>query len=184
MLIFKDFLNNDEFMSDIFPYTLEYEDVIMKVPSAYKSKDKIGEVDIGCGNEFGGGDADAGDDAGAGDGEADEKVLDVAYNANLKTVSMSKKEFGAYIKGYFKKVVEYLEKNGKSERVEGFKKGATDFVKFIMKKFNDIEIYTGNNGENDDGELVGGIAISYWENEEAKGPVFYFFKDALIEEKC
>ena len=37
-------------------------------------------------------------------------------------------------------------------------------------------------GENDDGELVGGICISYWEKEEAKGSMFYFFKDGLKEE--
>lgn len=183
MLIFKDIVNGDEFMSDIFPFTLEYDDVIMKVPSQYKSKDKVGEVDIGCGNEFGGGDAAEGDGADGGD-EDNEKVIDVIYNANLKQVNMSKKEFGAYIKDYFKKVIEHLEKNGKADRVDGFKKGATDFVKFIMKKFDDVEIYTGNNGETEDGEIVGGLAISYWENEEAKGPMIYFFKDALVEEKC
>lgn len=182
MLIFKDIVNGDEFMSDIFPFTLEYDDVIMKVPSQYKSKDKVGEVDIGCGNEFGGG--DAADEGGDAPDDGDEKVLDVIYNANLKQINMSKKEFGAYIKDYFKKVVEHLEKNGKADRVDTFKKGATDFVKFIMKNFDEVELYTGNNGETEEGEITGGLIFSYWENEEAKGPMIYFFKDALTEEKC
>ena len=95
---------------------------------------------------------------------------------------MSKKEFMAYIKDYFKKIIAYLEENGKKDRVDGFKKGAQAFIKFIIGKYDDVELYTGANGENEDGEIVGGICISYWEDEEAKGPMFYFFKDGLKEE--
>ena len=109
-------------------------------------------------------------------------VLDVVANSELKQVNMSKKEFMAYIKDYFKKIITYLEENGKSDRVDSFKKGAQAFVKFIVPKFDEIELYTGANGENDDGEIVGGICISYWEDESAKGPMFYFFKDGLKEE--
>ena len=109
-------------------------------------------------------------------------VLDVIANSELKQVNMSKKEFMAYIKDYFKKIIAYLEENGKKDRVDGFKKGAQAFIKFIVPKFDDIELYTGAHGENDDGEIVGGICISYWEDEEAKGPMFYFFKDGLKEE--
>ncbi len=166
-------------MSDIFPFTLEYDDVIMKVQSAYRAADKVGEVDIGCGNEFGGGNAEEEEQP----DEGTEKVLDVAANASLKQVNISKKEFMAYIKEYFAKIVKFLEESGKSDRVAGFKKGATEFVKFIVKKFDDIEVYTGANGEDEEEGLKGGIAISYWENDEAKGPVFYFFKDSLKEEK-
>ena len=104
MLIFQDIIKNDEFMSDIFPYTLEYDDVIMKVQSSYKPKDKIGDIDklIGNDNTFGGGENQGGDD------EPTENVNDVIYNANLQPVTMSKKEFMAYIKDFFKKVVTYL----------------------------------------------------------------------------
>ena len=109
-------------------------------------------------------------------------VLDVVANSELKQVHMSKKEFMAYIKDYFKKVVTYLESNGKSDRVDRFKKGAAAFIKFIIPKYDEIELYTGANGESEDGEIVGGICISYWEDESAKGPMFYFFKDGLKEE--
>ncbi len=109
-------------------------------------------------------------------------VLDVIDNAQLKQVNMSKKEFMAYIKDYFKKVIAYLEENGKKDRVEGFKKGAQAFIKFIVPKFDEIELYTGANGENDDGEIVGGICISFWEDDSAPGPIFFFFKDGLKEE--
>ena len=170
MLIFQDIIKNDEFMSDIFPYTLEYDDVIMKVQSSYKPKDKIGDIDklIGNDNTFGGGENQGGDD------EPTENVNDVIYNANLQPVTMSKKEFMAYIKDFFKKVVTYLEEHDKKDRVETFKKGATAFIKFIIPHFDDLEHE----------DVEGGIAIAYWEDESAKGPVVYFFKDALREEKC
>jgi hypothetical protein len=177
MLIFQDIIKNDEFMSDIFPYTLEYDDVIMKVQSSFKPKDKVGEVDIGCGNEFGGGENQAVDD------EPTENVNDVVYNANLQPVTMSKKEFMAYIKDFFKKVVTYLEEHDKKDRVETFKKGATAFIKFIVPHFDDLELYTGSSHQEHE-DVEGAIAIAYWEDESAKGPVLYFFKDALKEEKC
>lgn len=179
MRIFSDVFTGDEMMSDIFKYELAYENAIMKVPSAYKSADKIGEVDIGCGNEFGGG-----EDQGPADEEPAEKVLDVIYNAGLQPYTMTKKEFMSYLKAYFAKVVKYLEENGKADRVADFKKGATAFTKFIVGKFDEIELYIGKSHSEDDDEVKGGIAISYWEDEGAKGPMIYFFMDGMKEEKC
>ena len=177
MRVFKDFIKGDEMMSEIFPFTLEYEETIMKVQSHYKPADKVGEINIGRGDEFGGGEPEQ-----EVEDEPVEKVCDIPYNYKLQEYSMSKKEFMSYIKEYFKKIVDHLEKSGKSNRVETFKKGATAFTKFIVPKFDDLTLYIGQNGEGDDG-LEGGIAISYWENESAPGPVLYFFKDALDEVK-
>ena len=180
MKIFKDVIGGDEMLSDTFQMTLDYDDAIIKVPSKNRPKDDLGNVDIGCGNAFGGGEAE--EEQPAAGGEGVEMVLDVVANSELKQVNMNKKEFMAYIKDYFKKIIAYLEENGKKDRVDGFKKGAQAFIKFIVPKYDEIELYTGANGENEDGEIVGGICISYWENEEAKGPMFYFFKDGLKEE--
>ena len=170
MLIFQDIIKNDEFMSDIFPYTLEYDDVIMKVQSSYKPKDKISYID-------------GVEENAEGDDEPTENVNDVIYNANLQPVTMSKKEFMAYIKDFFKKVVTYLEEHDKKDRVETFKKGATAFIKFIIPHFDDLELYTGSSHQEHE-DVEGSIAIAYCEDESAKGPVVYFFKDALREEKC
>ena len=109
-------------------------------------------------------------------------VLDVVANSELKQVNMSKKEFIAYIKDYFKKIVTYFEENGKKDRIESFKKSVQAFMKFIVPKLYDIELYTRAKGENYEGEIVGGICISYWVDDSAKGPIFYFFKDGLKEE--
>ena len=178
MKIFKDVITGDEMLSDTFKMTIEYEEAIYKVPSKNRPKDDLGDVDVGCGDAFTKQEGEEEPSAPQGV----EMVLDVVANSELKQVNMSKKEFMAYIKDYFKKIIAYLEENGKKDRVEGFKKGAQAFIKFIVPKYDDIELYTGANGENDDGEIVGGICISYWEDESAKGPMFYFFKDGLKEE--
>ena len=90
----------------------------------------------------------------------------------------------SFLKAYFAKIVKYLEDNGKADRVDTFKKGATEFTKFIVPKFDEIEIYTGKSHSEDDDEIKGSVAISFWEDESAKGPVFYFFNDGLKEIKC
>jgi len=83
-----------------------------------------------------------------------------------------------YIKEYLKKLKAYLEEQGKSDRVAVFQKGAQDFIKFVVSKFNDFTFYTGSSES-----LDGSIAFSFWEDESASGPVFYFFKDGLKEQK-
>ncbi len=47
MKVFQDVFTNDEILSDIFQHTLDYQDVIMKVKTAYQSKEQVGNVDIG-----------------------------------------------------------------------------------------------------------------------------------------
>ena len=174
MKLFKDVITGDEMLTDTFEMTTEYEDAIIKVPSKNRPKDQLNS-DIPNEDE-------EGQDPNAQANEPVEMVLDVVANSRLKQVNMSKKEFMSYIKDYFKKVIAYLEENGKKDRVEGFKKGAQAFIKFIVPKYDDIELYTGDNGENEEGEIVGGVCISYWEDDSAKGPMFYFFKDGLKEE--
>lgn len=127
----------------------------------------------GCGNAFGGEEEEVG-----GAEEAGEKVLDVVYNGNLATTSFSKAEFMTFIKNYLKTLKGYLESNGKSDRVEVFMKGAQEFIKFVVSKFDEFEFYLGSSES-----MEGGIILAFWEDETATGPVFYFFRDGLKEEK-
>ena len=175
MRIFKDVITGDEMLSDIFEISLAYEDAIIKVQSKNRPKDVL-HTDIESEPIEG---EQPQQDPGA---EPVEMVLDVVANSELKPVNMSKKEFLAYIKEYFKKIVTYLEKNGKKDRIDGFKKGASDFIKFIAKQYDDIELYTGAHGEKEDGDIEGSVCIAYWEKDDAPGPMFYFFKDGLKEE--
>lgn len=173
MKVFVDVFTNDELMSDTFKYTLDFDEVVMKVPSTYKNKDAVGNVDIGCGNAFGGGDEEGAD------GEPQEKVLDVAFNSNLVETSFSKKEFLVFMKGFMDKTIAYLKENGKEDRSKVFEAAFKKFLKPLAEKYDELTIYLGSSESMD-----GGLAISFWEDEEAPGPVFYFFKDSLKEIKC
>jgi hypothetical protein len=174
MKVFQDVFTNDEYMSEIFPFTLDYDDVIMKVKSSYKNPDQIGTVDIGCGNAFGGNE----EEGGAAEESGVQKVLDVLFNQNLVETSFSKADFMSFIKNYLKNLKAYLENNGQKDRCEAFQKGAQNFIKFLVSKFDEWTFYLGPSESMD-----GGIGLSFWEDESAPGPVFFFFKDGLKEVK-
>ena len=117
MKIFKDVLTGDEMLSDTFQMTSEYDDAILKVPSKNRPKDVL-DADVGCGNAFGGGE----EEEQQAPPEGVEMVLDVVANSELKQVNMSKKEFMAYIKDYFKKLIAYRKKMAKKTESKDSKK--------------------------------------------------------------
>ena len=82
------------------------------------------------------------------------------------------------IKGLMKKTVGYLKENGKEDRVKPFQKGATEAVKFIMGKFDEMQVFVGESEEATDASL----AFSYTKDGETE-PVFLFFLDCMKEEK-
>jgi hypothetical protein len=174
MKVFQDVFTNDEVMSDIFNFTLEYGDAIMKVPSTYRNKEDVGNVDIGCGNAFGGDEEDGGVE-----GQQSAQVIDVVYNSNLVETSYSIEDFDIAIKAYLKNLKVFLEENKQNDRVKVFQIGAAAFYKFVKGKFEEFTFYTGSS-ESDKGTII----CSYWEKEDAPGPVFFFFKDGLKEIKC
>ena len=47
------------------------------------------------------------------------------------------------VKPYLKKVVEKLKENGKEDRVPEFQKGATEMIKFIVGKYDEMQIFMG-----------------------------------------
>ena len=81
------------------------------------------------------------------------------------------------LKAYLKKVVEHLNTNGKEERVAGFKQGATEMIKFIMGKFDEFQIFAGQNMDTE-----AGLAFAYTKDGE-ENPTFMFFNDGLKQEK-
>jgi hypothetical protein len=79
---------------------------------------------------------------------------------------------------YLKAVKAKLEEKGQSDRVPGFQKGATALVKFIVEKFAEIQIFTGESNDFD-----AGFAYCYYKEQTDAGPTFLFFKDGMVEEK-
>ena len=81
------------------------------------------------------------------------------------------------IKALMKRTVEKLNEVGKEDRVAGFKKGATDMVKFVVGKFDEMQIFMG---ESSDSEAS--ICFAYNKDGEID-PTFLFFADCMKEEK-
>ena len=81
------------------------------------------------------------------------------------------------LKGYLKKVVAYLKENGKEDRVPGFQAGATEAVKFIMGKFDEMQVFMGQSMDPE-----AGLAFAYTMDGEMD-PTFLFFNDGCKIEK-
>jgi hypothetical protein len=117
----------------------------------------------------------------SGGAPADDKtitVIDVVDALRLKEITLDKKSFMAYIKGYLKTIKEKLEESGKGARIEGFQKGATALVKELVSKWDEVQVFTGES-ENWDG----GLAYCYMKDQADEGPTFYFFNDGLKQER-
>ena len=52
------------------------------------------------------------------------------------------------LKAFLKRMVGHLTENGKEDRVGPFKQGATEMIKFIMGKFDEMQIFCGEDNPN------------------------------------
>ena len=118
------------------------------------------------------------DEGGVGGGDEGVTVIDVVDNHNLQEINLDKKAWMGYVKDYVKKVKAKLEEQGKTERIPEFQKGATQLVKHLAEKFDEVQIFTGSNFD-----MEGSYAYCYQVNQEDAGPTFFFFLDAMKEEK-
>ena len=118
------------------------------------------------------------EEGGAGGSSDAVSVVDIVDAFGLQEITLSKGEFMAYVKAFLPKVKKFLEEQGKSERIPVFQKGATAFVKHLIEKFDEVQIYTGKEFNTD-----GAYAYCYYVNQEDAGPTFFYFIDGLKEEK-
>jgi len=172
MLIYKDFITEDELCSDSYPMKLLHNEAIMEVNGKNIKEDGgIDERLIGGNASAEGEDGDAGADDSAVTG------INIVMTHKLSETAFTKKDFKTFMKGFLKKTVSHLEKEGKSDRVADFKKGATDAMKFICDSYKDWVIYTGESMDPEGSIVLGNY------REDGITPYFWYFKDALVEEK-
>jgi len=173
MLIYRDFTNEDELCSDSYKSEVKYNGAILEVNGTnIKQSGGIDEALIG-------GNASAdGQDEGAGADDSAVTGINVVMTHNLCETAFTKKDFKVYMKDFLKKTIAYLEKDEeRAKRIPEFKKGASEAMKHIMETFKDWVLYTGESMD-PEGSLVFG---NY--REDGITPYFWYFKDALIEEK-
>ncbi|CAJ1403157.1 unnamed protein product [Effrenium voratum] len=104
--------------------------------------------------------------------KGDRDVVNLVDEFNLNEAALSKKDFMAWAKKFLVKTREQLAKD-QADRVDGFKKGSTKMVKFIMGKFDECQFWTGSSYD-----LDGSLVVSYVK-DNGKDVTFLYFLDAL-----
>jgi len=165
MKIFRDVFTNDEIGSDSYP--LKEVECMLEIEGKMVSKSTGGDFNIG-----------ANDLEGQSETYENEvvRVINFVDGLRLQQTAFDKKSYMTYIKGYMKKLKDWLAQN-KPERVADFQTQAQNMVKNILNKFDDFRFYTG---ENMDPE--GMVALLFYK-EDGVTPYLYIWKDGVIEEK-
>ncbi|CDJ52797.1 translationally-controlled tumor protein, putative [Eimeria brunetti] len=110
--------------------------------------------------------------------DAAETVIDIVSAFRLNETTLTKKDFTVYIKGYLKRVVEYLsESEAGKARVEAFKTESAAFVKKVLSDFDDFQFFMSESND-----FEASLVYAYYKDEET-APRFIYLKDGLKEEK-
>ena len=162
--LYKCAFTNCEIFSDAFPTEEVYGGYIFAVQSEMVTKEAM---------KFEMGDCDDIEDANT-------RVNNIVDACQLGEANFDKKSFLSWMKPYIAKVTDRVKEKhaGNEEYLAGFKTQATEWAKMVIANFDKFEGYV-----NEENDYDGTCAIGVWKDKEAKGPVFYFFKDALIREK-
>jgi len=107
-----------------------------------------------------------------------ETVVDIVDSFQLVEITLSKKDFMAWVKPFLKATAAKLEETGKTERVGEFKKGATELVKLIAGRFDEFQIFCGQKYD-----MEASLAFAYSKEESDEFPTFLFFRDCMKDEK-
>uniref|UniRef100_A0A914Z0R4 Translationally-controlled tumor protein homolog n=1 Tax=Panagrolaimus superbus TaxID=310955 RepID=A0A914Z0R4_9BILA len=179
MLIFKDAFTEDELASDSFPMKL-VDNLVYEFKGRQVVR-KEGEISLAGSNPS----AEEAEDDGS--DEHVERGIDFVLNHRLQEMNCYEdaSTFKSYIKGFMKKIVEHMQKKGKSEEeVNAFKTNIQKWVVSLLAKdrFKTLAFYIGENMAEGHGE--GQVAIvEYRDTEEGEVPTLMLIKEALIEEK-
>jgi hypothetical protein len=175
-LIFLD----DELASDSFPMKL-VDNLIYEFKGRQVVR-KEGEITLVGSNPSA---EEGGEDDGS--DEHVERGIDFVLNHRLQEMNCYEDSatFKSYIKGFMKKVIEHMQKNGKSEEeVNAFKTNIQKWVVSLLAKdrFKNLAFFIGENMAEGHGE--GQVAIVEYRDENGQEvPTLMLIKDALIEEK-
>lgn len=176
MKIYHQFGNQDvEIISDSykFEYPPEYENAVIEVQSRMVLPKGV-EVDIGCGNAFGGKNEEEPGEEGAGNEAPPMKVNDLIDAFKYEQSALGKQDIKDYFKAYFQKMTGGEKPIIPADRQPAYKKGCTAFVKRLLTKFDDFTIYTPS-----DYSMEGPLIFSTYKDEADEAPAFYFILEGL-----
>ncbi|PAV70225.1 hypothetical protein WR25_18567 [Diploscapter pachys] len=181
MLIFKDVFTDDELSSDSFPMKL-VDDLVYEFKGKHVVR-KEGEIMLAGSNP-----SAEGEDGDDGTDEHVERGIDIILNHKLVEMNCYEDQatFKSYIKDFMKKVIAYMEKEGKSkEDVDAFKKKIQNWVVGLLNKdrWKNLAFFIGERMADGAGE--GQVAIiEYREGEDGNEvPTLMLIKEAIATEK-
>ena len=168
MRVYFDLFSGDEMLSDSYPINPVYDDAAFEVPSRMIGKG--GEnIDIGRGNEFGGGgDEEAVEDSG------EERVNDIHDGFKLQPVGFTKKEYANYIKAYMGRIKSHLQENDPDRASPSCRapqlSSSGSWGTSVSSSFTV-------------GRATTSQPLAYYKAESDETPHFIFIRDGLREEK-
>ena len=132
-------------------------------------------VDVGCGNAFGGGGEE---DGGGGADGGPQQVNNVIDGFQLTETQIgTPSDFKAWIKEYMNQVVTKLRESGTpKEEIQAFKASAPNIAKFLLKNFSDVQFFLGPSF------CADSMVFSIYP-EGAVVPNFYYIMGGLKKEK-
>lgn len=104
-------------------------------------------------------------------------VVDIQDSFHLKEAELSKKEVITMIKAFLKRTKGHLDAKN-PERTKPFMTGCTQFVKYINENFDEMQVFTGESYD-----FEASLVFSMMKEQTDSGPTFWYFHDALLEEK-
>jgi len=173
MKIYKDVFSGDELFSDTYPMKL-VDDCIYEVYGKHETRTE-GDIQLdGANASAEGEDGDAGADPSSTSG------VDIVLNHRLTESGFgSKKDYTVYLKDYMKKIVTYLETNGRADEVDTFKKNINGYMKDVLGRFKDLQFFVGESMDNDAMIMI----MDYKDYKGEERPFMIAFKHGLEEEK-
>merc|ERR1711915_846937 len=169
---YTDVLSGDELFSDTYPMKL-VNDVMWEVTGKHITRTE-GEIELAGSNA-------SAEEADEGTETSTQSGVDIVLNHRLTETGFgSKKDYTVYLKDYMKKVVKYLEDNGRSGEIDTFKTNINKVMKELLGKFKDLQFFTG---ESMDAEAMI-LIMDYKDVDGEERPVIMAFKHGLSEEKC
>jgi hypothetical protein len=178
MIVYRDIITGDEMLSDAFPLKQVVDEEGNAVEGLMYCESRNiqaggDNVDIGCGNSFGGGGED---DAGADD--TIQTVNNVIHSFQYTETQVGgANDFKSWIKEYMNAVRTKLRESGKQkEEIQAFMGTAPNIAKFLLKRFNDLQFYLGPAFD------PTSMVFSLYP-DGATTPCFYFIMGGYVQEK-
>jgi len=173
MKIYKCIVSGDELFTDALP--------VQKVDGFYKVKGKFVTRSDAVDEKLLGANPSAEEASEQADAASTSGINVVVDGRMTETGFGSKKEFTAYFKGFVKALLEKIKETQPERDVAQFQTSIQNAYKIAVGMYKDLQFFQG---ESMDAE--GCLALLKWETPEGETdeiPYFYFFEDAMKEEK-